>query len=403
MREPLRQFSLALALPLSVIAVWTVRGDPAGTAPLEFATAYRVQLAELPLPTPERLREPGGETAWQARRLIPEDPSTNRRRLLLPNPPAPPPVDLAAQTDPAIEIADPPSPRTGHPTPGVEPIAPRPALRSAPELVAAVPAIGSRRAARVATAAAASAGPAQAAPESSGAGVSEPTTPAKSATRSPGAVVSTSAAKPARIAAVDTTPARASREIAPTRSLAPVPVPEPARGLPAISPIVGLAKRSPAAERAKTWPIVGPEKSSPIAELAKGSPIVDLAKSWPISTGRVGSDESPRREFENASGYAPLTPPGLTGDGAGDLSLESDAFDTPVRLPDLPMPALETVAASHAGGWDSESAAPDRARGLFASPSTSLRLIPEPGSALLLGAALVAIGTARRIRRRAPQ
>ena len=58
-RENLRQLGLALALPIAVVAVWAVRGESAGAPARESATAYRAVLADLPLPTRERLRTPG--------------------------------------------------------------------------------------------------------------------------------------------------------------------------------------------------------------------------------------------------------------------------------------------------------------------------------------------------------
>jgi hypothetical protein len=122
-RETLRQLGSTLALPVAIGVVWMVRAEPAETPIPERATAYRVELADLPLPTPERLRRPGEGTGWRGARAIPEEPSTRQRRAALPIVSAPAPVDLAievpiAALEPARALARP----DGKPIPSRGPV-----------------------------------------------------------------------------------------------------------------------------------------------------------------------------------------------------------------------------------------------------------------------------------------
>ena len=88
MRETLHQLDhlLALALPLAVSAVWIVRGDPAGVRATQTATAYRAELAELPLPDSDcvcALRASASRTG-SASSGNPRIPIARRRRAALP-------------------------------------------------------------------------------------------------------------------------------------------------------------------------------------------------------------------------------------------------------------------------------------------------------------------------------
>ena len=91
------QLGMALALPLAVIAVWSVRGNAAGVQATQTASAYRAELAPLPLPTPRRLRAPRDEGYALGVQRHPEDPIARRRRALLPDPGTPQPVELALE------------------------------------------------------------------------------------------------------------------------------------------------------------------------------------------------------------------------------------------------------------------------------------------------------------------
>ena len=115
MRESLYQLSLTLALPLAVTAVWIVRGDPAGVHATQTATAYRAELADLPLPTPQRLRAPREAADWLGVHRHPDDPIGRPRRAALPDLAAPPPVELAVEAGTGPDWGVAPFPRDGQP------------------------------------------------------------------------------------------------------------------------------------------------------------------------------------------------------------------------------------------------------------------------------------------------
>lgn len=365
MRESLRQLTLTLALPTAVIAVWAARGEPAGSAARELATPYGVELAELPLPKRERLRPPGSGVVWQAPRATAEDPSLRPPRPLLsdPSPPAPPPVAFGAEAAPAIGIADAPSPRPAAEPPGVAPDAIRPALRSGiPVLVAAGAAVGPQRAAPYPAMATGSAAPAQSAPESRIASPAAPTTGAKPGAGEPAASAHPGSAKAVRIAST-----------------------------PSFRPISGTPSGK---NLAKGFSIADYLRNTPFSWRANHAPI-----DTPTDTGRVGSDESRGQGRENPNDRPLFTPAGPAWDPAIDLSLGPEEPEPAVELPDLPLQALETPAASHAFGRNDDfsgGAAPVLV--WLASPSPTFKPIPEPGSALLVGAALAGVAAARRRR-----
>jgi hypothetical protein len=99
MRETLYQLTLTLALPIAVGAVWVARAEWAEPPARERATAYRVELDDLPLPIRERLRTPGFELEAPAARPTPEEGAPTRERPIFEtrSQPEPEPLDLAAR------------------------------------------------------------------------------------------------------------------------------------------------------------------------------------------------------------------------------------------------------------------------------------------------------------------
>ena len=146
MRETLHQLGVTLALPIAVGAVWIARAERAEPPVRERATAYRVELAELPLPIRERLRPPGFAAGAPVARQAPEDAAAGRQRPALEvlSQLAPAPVDLAAQADSQRTLVAAPSPRAEHETTRATRCL---LLRAAPPIALAAPSLSSRRAA----------------------------------------------------------------------------------------------------------------------------------------------------------------------------------------------------------------------------------------------------------------
>jgi hypothetical protein len=212
-----------------------VRAEPAETPIPERATAYRVELADLPLPTPERLRRPGEGTGWRGDRAIPEEPT------------------LASAWK------------------GVHPAAVEPAL-----------------------------------------------------------------ARP---------------NTKPNPSSGPVPQPVYDKILPKLTPIV---------------------------------------------VGGTEPEKSPHEKFEKTDWPASPTPPGPATHEPFILSLGHKPFELSFQPKDLPRLPLEDDAAPKTTIPEEEISSPAGVIPGFAARPTTQRTIPEPGSALLFGAALAALASARR-------
>lgn len=365
MRETLHQLTLALALPIAVGAVWIVRGESVANPVPETATAYRAELEDLPLPTRERLRTPDVATDWRAPRVTPEDPTSRRRSPLLPNQSAPPPVDLAVGASSETAVAAPPSPRAEPDLPG----APLPAPIGAPALVAAAPAAASHPRATVPKIVAStvpvkvpdtvSAVPAQSATASSAAKTAAQTSTGSSVAKAVvQSITGTSSAQPPAQSFTGSSGTRAPVQTSPGKSV----VNEIA---PAVLQSVSIPDR--------------PTRDADPVEIPKNLP----------------------EQFPNPIGHAPLMPPGGPEDPPIGLWLQPDSPEPSLPPIDLPLPALEHAAVASSVDYGADEL-PSSAQALrwFATPTTLL-LIPEPGSAILLGAALAALGAARRIRRRA--
>jgi hypothetical protein len=330
MRETLHQLSLALALPITVGAFWIARSEQPEPV-RERATAYRVELAQLPLPTRERLRSPDLATATVAPQQASEQESAPReRRPALPEPSETgvAPLDLASRGGSAPAVAAAPIPRPSFETLGA---APRNTPRAAPPVAMAAPPLSTRRA------------------------------DAAVAERAAGSATTAPAAKPGpspktRVPEAEPNPMRRERLLAQQDAL---PAAAPRR----------LDSRA----------------GTPVASPDTGRP----ARYVPIAREPVRSD--PR--LVTADGRAPLEPnPKLEGYTWEDFSLPPGW--APSVLPD----ALPPLAS------EPDPSEPPIAQAIEPSPFLSwstlgprfLLVIPEPGSAILLGAALGALGALRR-------
>jgi hypothetical protein len=130
-------------------------------------------------------------------------------------------------------------------------------------------------------------------------------------------------------------------------------------------------------------------------------PALGLPNAAPIVADRIGLPEIWHGQTGSTNGHAPLTPPGLTENPPLGLSLKPDSHVPPVALIDLPLPAVASAAAPVFSDHASDFSAPVPVVLRWNAPPMTPMLIPEPASALLLGAALAALGAARRRRRRA--
>jgi len=473
MRETLHplihQLSLALALPLAVTAVWIVRGDPAGVHGTQTATAYRVELADLPLPAPQRLRAPREATDWLGVRRHPEDPIARRRRAALPESAAPQPVELGVEAGPEQARVVAPSPRDGQPqltaTTGA------PALAASPPLPVTTPLIVASRAAAV---------PARIdAPESNGGAAikaPEPDPDAEAAAGASTALEKTGRARAdsdsvrvadgaavVKIAAGSDVPTRnpmtpsAKTAPAPTRSVAILSAlqadhPRSAKPAPGVTAVRASAIPLPekSSGRNSSGPIssnrISPSHASPSTSSASPSrgagsvPKREPAKDSHATSER-GADWSSiekgwREELASALPSPALAYATRAASEPVDLSLDRDPWpgsllhtllpatsvtalpaewlaagdriaDTPTSLVAMArhtLPVLALVSPEvFAGSTDAEDGAAHPAAfsssRLFPSAFTLLA-IPEPGSALLLGAGLAGFAAAGcRVRR----
>jgi hypothetical protein len=125
------------------------------------------------------------------------------------------------------------------------------------------------------------------------------------------------------------------------------------------------------------------------------------ANAFPIVSDPVGIVDSWHGPNENSNGHAPLTPPGRSEDQVIGLSQGSDSHGPSVDWIDLPPQAVASAAAHGFSDRSEDFSTSDPFFPWNASFPTALVMIPEPGSALLLGAALAALAAARRRRPRA--
>ena len=405
MRETLHQLSVALALPLAVIAVWVVRGEPAGLPAGETATAYRANLADLPLPSRERLRTPGSSIDIRAPRVTPEDASPRHRRPLLPVQSTPPPVDIAVDASSETAVDDPPSRRPEQEQPAAVPQPLVPAPQVPPALFAAAPTASLSH--RPTTApkivawtvpadlpVAVSAAPVKTiAGDSAAKGLAPNVDGTSTAKAFEQGTTATFAARAPAPSATGSSPASALVPTSPERSAAKKTVPAalPIASTPAWVAALGAP---PGLSQRETTP------ASSHTPASVPDDAWEPATVSPIVMGRDELDVGQGRGFGNVNDHAPLTPPGLSNDRV-ILSVPSDSFGNSAHAFDLPLPALEHAAVASSVDYGAEDL-PSSAQpfGLFATPTT-LQVIPEPGSALLLGAALAALGAVRRRQRRA--
>ena len=350
MRETLRQLGLTLAFPVAVGVVWMVRAEPAATPVPASATAYRVELADLPLPIPERLRQPGEATRWQGARVIPEESSARNRRAALPIVPAPTPVDLAVEEAPELEIAASSSPHAVVDPSHEAIVAPRSAPLGVAALIAVAPSPGSHRPRSVPTSAASteSETPAQSTPERA-----EQTQAAKPVTTVPSTLALASAVKEGRLAAVEPAPDFARPNTKPNPSSGPVPQPDYDRILPKLTPIV---------------------------------------------VGGTEPEKSPHEKFEKTDWPASPTPPGPATHEPFIVSPFPKPFEPSFQPKDPPRLPFIDDAAPEIAVLEPEISSPELPFPWLASRPRMLLTIPEPGSAVLIGVALAALGAARRRR-----
>ena len=363
MRETLHQLALALALPITVGAFWIARGERSEPMVRERATAYRAELAQLPLPTRERLRSPGLPTAAAAARPTPEEQAAPRERRLALSEPAETgaaPLGFAARESSAPAVAAAPSPR-----PSLETLdaAPRNALGVTAPVSMAAPTFSSPRADASAT----------------GIAVAEP---APSAAAEPAAKPS----PPARATAVAAEPNLFRRE----RLLALQD-----------APLVAAAARDPRGVAQEETTVAAGFRDPHPLESRAGTPVASLVRSLglgrllPVAHERGRSEPTPSPKLVDKNGREPLLPIQKLVDLAQDFSWSPGSG--PSVLPDA-LPPLE------AAGDQSE---PVVEVAIEPSPflNWSLKpyfplIIPEPASATLLGAALAALGALRRSRQR---
>jgi hypothetical protein len=391
MRESLHQLTVTLALPIAVTAVWIARGDATEPRRHERATAYRVELAELPLPTRERLRAPGLSTAAPAPRPAPQEEAAPPERRAVP--PAAPQadadaVDLAFLTDSDREAA----------------LASR--TDSEPERIApsTLPSLDTLGAAPRGTPS-----PIRGAAPAAQAAPSLASSPVKS---SASQVASTATAEPASAQTAQ------SSEPAPVSSAGPLLTARPNRQLaqPVARPVDDTAAGRPVGRE----PVVRPVDNTPVTRLADDTSVGGQVANTPVGrpvddTPAVGhaigkelgnpspifqeprNDRGPSDIPARSDGSAPLVPHGekLIVAWTEDFSLPLE--EQPSVLPTDP-PPLALDAQENQPGHEIAIEIPVPGSILRFSGPTFF-VIPEPGSGILLGASLAALGVLRRSRR----
>jgi hypothetical protein len=367
---------------------------------MERATAYRVELAELPLPTPERLRAPRAALDWRsAPATASEAAIPPHRRAALPSLPAPQPVELAAATgsEPMRGVAAPrgaaqPELPLATRTNLVVPPAPDPVVPTPPTVAARAASEGAREVS-----------PADGGRETVAAPETKPTAEtAVAETATPGyaaLAIGASAAAPASTAH----PALLAR----TSATLPAPAPRP---IASNAGPVGAAVRDASDQQSDHAPLVGEagsgggEKTWREDIAATPAPVVralrDARESLDLSLERGARARSPLDVALPPMVAAAL--PQLRSFSWDSKPGDSDrgAWETPRRLLDLPSPTPEVFARSNRDGADEALPMLGSGANRFL-PVLAMLAIPEPGSAVLLGTALALLAAARRCERRA--
>lgn len=431
MRETLHQLTMALALPLAVTAVWVVRGNPGPVEATETATAYRAELAALPLPRSERLRAPREAIDWRRAQRETEEPIAPRLRVTLPEPAPARPVALTPSDDSARDRGVLAAPRVAAPElPPVSDPSPR-AARAAQPTVATLPAVVPSAASSLARVAASEADASEATAESQPEPAAKtaklaPATPASGSkpvarafdegvrasqaptvakldvaanvpTRDPVKLASTASATPAH-----TAPAVVAASAARTNASAPKSPPPitPARSAsptrryeaPAKAPQV----RGELETIEKQWreKVAASAPSPAVAQATRG-----LDEALDLLLGGGGRRDRSLLDAVLPTAHASAAPPELTRANPAPVAAVPSAPESLPGLLDLPLQALAALAARFYDG----AAEADRAD--FASerrypPLQTLFMIPEPASATLIGVGLAALAATRRRKRR---
>jgi len=453
MRESLHQLSLALALPLAVTAVWIVRGDPSGVPATQTATAYRAELADLPLPTPQRLRAPREATDGLGVHRHPDDPIARPRRVGLPDRVAPQPIELAVEAGSAPDWGIAPSPRDGQPqrtgAPALAAFDAFPTL-STPLIVASRTAgIRARTGAAQSNAGTAVetpepdpdakvAAPASTDPEKTRVAPVDRDS-ARDADGAPVVKIADGPRVPTRI------PVKPSAEApkAPTRSptivshVAP-DRPSSAKPGPGVAAVPGAAPVLPEKSPGRTSPSpISPSHASPRPSVPSPSKAeksvskrerdADFHETTERGTGRSSNEKGWREELADSLPSPALANAIRTASEPLDLSLDRDESKDSLLHKLLPAPSVTPQPAQWLAAADPIAEAPDNfvavnphtlpdfARALaedfglssdaedgassppwLFSPILTSHVIPEPASALLLGAALAGLAALRR-------
>jgi hypothetical protein len=211
-------------------------------------------------------------------------------------------------------------------------------------------------------------------------------------------------------------------EPAPASEAEPSPVLDPRvsaprEALPSIASrdarLPGTRTATPVASPGKGFAGPFPVAAKPLRSDPAPSQNLDPGPSQKLDPGPSPRlDPAPRQQLVNQDGRAPLLPPGKIENQPLRLSpLPASAPAEPRLLPvELPLPASPTArnAIAMDFGPDETPAYVDRGEASLPPPAAigwgklrpTLLLIPEPGSAILLGASFAALGALRRSRRR---
>jgi hypothetical protein len=373
MRETLHQLTLSLALPIAVGAVWIARAERAEPPAREHATAYRVELADLPLPVRERLRTPGLAAPMPVARRAPEDSAPTPERPTLENPRRPAAVEIAVESNSKRDVVAAPSPRAAEVALVALPVASQAALGTAAPVAPAAPLLSSRS------------GTAPAATVPAAASETAPP-PVIVAATGTGKAASAAGADPNAWEQDRVTAMHAARSASPqspqplvARGTGAEPVAAPARAV-GNSPIVtGDVGKSP------------PIAATPIATGDVGKPHTIASQPLEIDPGRREGSGTPggrAPEVLPSEGRTPLLP-SRPIDRVEDFS-----------LPISDLPRFEPEPVNTVTSRDPEPKILESTPIVQLFAPRLLVLVPEPGSAILFGVSLAALGALRRSRRR---